>query len=190
MDRSADVTILLSAFVSAATLVVVSFLTLPAVVAAISSILGLAMLGIVLADNRWFIVPDALSLPAIILGLLASGRLVDPVISSLTNSDHIIGMVAGGFGFWLIRTAYAWWRRQEGLGLGDVKLAAAAGAWVGWQDLANVVLLAGSLALAAIAIASLVAGRRISASDKLPFGCFLAPSIWLVWFVGVYSRVG
>ena len=188
MDRSADVTILLSALASAVTLVVVSFMTLPAVVAGISSILGLAMLGIVLADNRWFIVPDALSLPAIIFGLLASGRLVDPAISTLTNTDHVIGMITGGFGFWLIRAAYAWFRQQEGLGLGDVKLAAAAGAWVGWQDLANVVLLAGSLALAAIAAATLVGGRKISTSDKLPFGCFLAPSIWLVWFVGVYSR--
>lgn len=190
MGRTSDGTILLATLVSAISVVVVSLMMLPVLVAATSSILGLAMLGIVLADHRWFIVPDVLSLPAIIIGLLASGRLLDPAVGSLTSSDHVIGMFAGGIGFWLIRAAYAWIRQQEGLGLGDVKLAAAAGAWVGWQELANAVLLAGCIALVSITVASLAGGTRISASDKLPFGCFLAPSIWIVWFVGIYGRLG
>jgi leader peptidase (prepilin peptidase)/N-methyltransferase len=168
--------------------VMVSFSVLPLGAAIASCLLGLAMLGIVLADSRWFIVPDALSLPAIVAGLLASGRLLDPASDALTSGHHVIGMIAGGLGFWLIRVAYAWLRGQEGLGLGDVKLAAAAGAWVGWQELANVVLLASSLALAAITLVSLARGRPVSATDKLPFGCFLAPSVWLVWLLGVYSR--
>jgi len=178
----------LSAALAAIVVLLLSLLILPPGLAVISGLLGLAMLVIALADSRCFIVPDLLSLPAIVGGLLASGRLLDPASSTLVSSDHVIGMVAGGLGFWLVRVAYAWLRGQEGLGLGDVKLAAAAGAWVSWQELANVVLLASSLALAAITLVSLVRGESVSATDKLPFGCFLAPSIWLVWLLGVYSR--
>lgn len=188
MERLTNLTVSPSVVASAMAVVVVSFSLLPLVAAVASCLLGLAMLGIVVADSRSFIVPDLLSLPAIVGGLLASGRLLDPASSTLVSSDHVIGMVAGGLGFWLVRVAYAWLRGQEGLGLGDVKLAAAAGAWVGWQELANVVLLASSLALAVITLVSLVRGKPVSATDKLPFGCFLAPSIWLVWFFGVYSR--
>lgn len=185
MNQSPQLTLTLLALVSAAAVVAISFSVLSFGFAVVSCLLGLAMLAIALADSRWFIVPDVLSLPAILIGLLASGRLLDPSSSALVSSHHVIGMVAGGVAFWLIRVAYARIRQQEGLGLGDVKLAAAAGAWVGWQDLANVVLLASSLALAAITLASLVRGRQVSSTDKLPFGCFLAPSIWLVWILSV-----
>ena len=185
MNRTPPLTLLLVTLVSAMTVVVVSFSVLSLGIAVVSCALGLVMLAIALADSRWFIVPDVLSLPAIPAGLLASGRLLDPSSIVLASSHHVIGMIAGGFAFWLIRVAYARVRQQEGLGLGDVKLAAAAGAWVGWQELANVVLLASSLALAAITLASLVRRRQVSSTDKLPFGCFLAPSIWLVWLLGV-----
>lgn len=189
MDRLTNLTVSPSIVASAMAVVVVSFSLLPLVAAVFSCLLGLAMLGIVVADSRWFIVPDVLSLPAIVVGLLASGSLLNPASDTFASSHHVIGMVAGGLGFWLVRVAYAWLRQQEGLGLGDVKLAAAAGAWVGWQELANVVLLASSLALAAITLVSLVRGKSVSATDKLPFGCFLAPSIWLVWLLGVHSRM-
>ena len=188
MDRTPILTEFLSAALAAIVVLLLSLLILPPGLAVISGLLGLAMLVIALADSRCFIVPDVLSLPAIIVGLLASGRLLDPASGALVSSHHVIGMIVGGISFWLVRVAYAWLRGQEGLGLGDVKLAAAAGAWVGWQELANVVLLASSLALAVITLVSLVRGKPVSATDKLPFGCFLAPSIWLVWFFGVYSR--
>ena len=188
MDRSVGVSISIAALVFASAVVILSFSILPWVVALTSCVLGLAMLAIAIADSRWFIVPDVLSLPAIIAGLAASGHLLDPTNSTWVSSDHVIGMIAGGLGFWLVRVAYAWVRQHEGLGLGDVKLAAAAGAWVGWQELANVILLASSLSLAVITLASLIRDHQVSATDKLPFGCFLAPSIWLVWLVSVYGR--
>ena len=185
MNRSLPLTPILVTLVSATAVVALSFSVLSLELALASSLLGLAMLGVAVADRRWFIVPDVLSLPSIPAGLLASGRLLDPSSSALASGHHVIGMIAGGVAFWLIRAAYARIREQEGLGLGDVKLAAAAGAWVGWQELAHVVLLASSLALAVVTLASLVRGRRVSSTDKLPFGCYLAPSIWIVWLMGV-----
>src|SRR5439155_939260 len=79
-------------------------------------------------DARRFIIPDILSLPAIPAGLLASGRLLEPSTSDLVRIDHAIGMLAGGLGLWLVRALYFRIRQREGLGLGDVKLAAAGGA--------------------------------------------------------------
>ena len=66
-----------------------------------------------------------LSLPAIPAGLLASGRLLEPSVAEVMRIDHVIGMLAGGIGLWLVRAVYFRVRRREGLGLGDVKLAAA-----------------------------------------------------------------
>jgi leader peptidase (prepilin peptidase) / N-methyltransferase len=166
-----------------------SFAALPLKVAVVSCLLGWAMLAIAVVDARRFIIPDVLSLPAIPAGLLASGRLMDPSVADLVRVDHVIGMLAGGLGLWLVRAAYFRVRRREGLGLGDVKLAAAAGAWIGWQSLSDAILLAAALALSLAIALALVRGKQLSAAAKIPFGCFLAPSIWLVWALAALGRM-
>ena len=103
--------------------------------ALVSCLLAWAMLAVAVVDARHFIVPDALSLPAIPAGLLASGSLLDPWSQGLVEVDHIVGAVAGGLCLWVVREVYARVRGREGLGLGDVKLASAGGAWTGWQGL-------------------------------------------------------
>ena len=76
---------------------------------------------------------------------------------------------------------YRFFRGREGLGLGDVKLMAAAGIWLP---------VTGSFyALAAASIAALVftvaialwRGKRAALTDSLPFAVFLAPTFWLLW---------
>jgi leader peptidase (prepilin peptidase)/N-methyltransferase len=166
-----------------------SFAALPANVAVASCALGWAMLAIAVVDARRFIIPDVLSLPAIPAGLLVSGRLLDPAASELVRLDHVIGMLAGGVGLWLVRAVYYRVRGREGLGLGDVKLAAVAGAWIGWQSLSDVILLAAALALSLVIGLALVRGRELSAAARIPFGCFLAPSIWLVWVLAAMGRL-
>jgi leader peptidase (prepilin peptidase)/N-methyltransferase len=141
------------------------------------------MLAIAAIDARRFMIPDALSLPAIPLGLLASGALLDPLQDDLVILDHLIGAGLGGAGFWLVREAYWRLRQREGLGLGDVKLAAAAGAWVGWEHLPEAVLLAAAAALGVAVGLALVARRALSGRERIPFGAFLAPAIWAVWWL-------
>ena len=161
----------------------------PMKVALVSCLLGWTMLAIAVVDARRFIIPDLLSLPSIPAGLLASGRLLEPSVAEIVRIDHVIGMLAGGLGLWLVRAAYFRVRQREGLGLGDVKLAAVAGAWIGWQSLSDVILLAAALALSLVMALGLVRGRELSAAARVPFGCFLAPSIWLVWALGALGRV-
>jgi leader peptidase (prepilin peptidase)/N-methyltransferase len=149
--------------------------------AAISCLLGWTMLAIAAIDARSFTIPDALSLPAIPAGLLLSGYLADPAAEQLVSLDQVLGAGLGGCGFWLVREGYFRVRGREGLGLGDVKLAAAAGAWTGWQHLSDAVLLAAAAALSLTIAVALVRGRSLAIGHKIAFGVYLAPAIWIVW---------
>ena len=161
----------------------VSFYVLSPGTALVSCLLGWAMLAIALVDAQRFTIPDVLSLPAIPAGLLASGYMLDPWSSALVSLDHAIGTCLGGAVFWLVREAYWRLRGREGLGLGDVKLAAAGGAWIGWEHLFGVVLLAATVALGLAAALAVLRHKSLSGAERIPFGTFLAPSIWIVWWV-------
>jgi leader peptidase (prepilin peptidase)/N-methyltransferase len=167
---------------------VFSFWAFAPKVAIASCLLAWAMLAVAAIDARYLIVPDVLSLPAIPAGLLASGNLLDPSSGGLVDIDHVVGAVAGGVSLWLVRAAYYSLRRREGLGLGDAKLAAAAGAWTGWQGLSPVLLLAAALALSFIMVLTVLRRAPLPATTKVPFGAFLAPSVWVVWALDAYVR--
>ncbi len=140
--------------------------------------LGWTLLALSVIDARALILPDALTLP-----LIAGGLIVAWFVNPSAPLDHVIGAAAGGLTFWLIARIYEGVRHRQGLGLGDAKLFAAAGAWVAWQGLASVVLMAALGALAAVALLA-IAGRSPGASGRLPFGPFLALGLWLTWLYG------
>jgi leader peptidase (prepilin peptidase)/N-methyltransferase len=169
----------------AALILVVSVYAFPPRIAAASCLLGWTMLAIAAIDARDYVIPDVLSLPAIPLGLLASGALVQPSTGDLVNLDNVIGTIAGGASLWLLRALYGSMRNREGLGLGDVKLACAGGAWIGWRDLPLLLLMASVLALGLTIAETLLRRSTIGATTKVPFGAFLAPSIWVIWSVEV-----
>lgn len=138
--------------------------------------LGWLLLVLAVIDWRERLLPDALTLSLGIFGLFiaaADRRIVDAAIGAA------VGLVA----FAAVRWLYARLRRREGLGLGDVKLIAAAGTWVGWAGLPSVVLIASVAALAVVGVGA-AGGRRARADDAVPFGSFLAFGCWLVWLHG------
>jgi leader peptidase (prepilin peptidase) / N-methyltransferase len=164
-----------------AALIAVSSLTLlPPLSAAISLALGAAMLAIAVFDARHFIVPDPLSLPAIPAGLVATGVLDDG--GAALALEHVLASAAASLILLTIRQAYWIARGREGLGLGDVKLAAVAGAWVGFAGLAPVLLLACIAAISWLIAANMRDLGALKAASVVPFGAYLAPSIWAVWF--------
>ena len=143
-----------------------------------SCLLGWTLIVLAVIDWRHFVLPDILTLPLIPVGLAlaalaAPGQLI----------DHVIGTLVGFAVFVLIAAAYRHLRGHEGLGMGDAKLAAAAGAWVTWDGLASVVLIACVAALAVTAGRSRP-GRLPSATERLPFGAYLCVGFWLVWLYG------
>ena len=123
-------------------------------------------------DAREMILPDWLTLPLIPLGW-ALAWLEQPPLA-----ERLIGSAAGFLSFALIAWLYRRLRGRDGLGLGDAKLLAGAGAWAGWQALPSVVLIGSVAALA------WVLARRPDPNRPLPFGPFLALGFWLVWRFG------
>jgi leader peptidase (prepilin peptidase) / N-methyltransferase len=166
----------------------ISFWMLAPSLAIVSCLLGWTMLAIAAVDARHYIIPDALSLPAIPAGLMASGTFIDAAGGGLVNVDNVIGAIAGGASLYVLRAVYFYLRRREGLGFGDVKLGAAAGAWTGWQNLSVVFLLASTLALSFIVAQTILRRAPLSNTAKVPFGAFLAAAIWLIWLLDAYGR--
>jgi leader peptidase (prepilin peptidase)/N-methyltransferase len=95
------------------------------------------------------------------------------------------GSVAGVLA--LFRAGYAWSRQIEGLGLGDVKLGAAIGAWLLLEAIPWCFGLATSGALLAVMFARL-SGEPVMRTTKIPFGAFLCPALWIVFYANSVTR--
>jgi leader peptidase (prepilin peptidase)/N-methyltransferase len=141
-------------------------------------LLGWTLLALATIDFRHYLLPDFLTLPLIPIGLVAAW-LTDPS----TVVDNLIGAASGLIFVIALRYVYGLIRHREGIGLGDAKLLAAAGAWVGWMGLPSVVLIA-ALSGLAFAAGLRVAGKSLSATDRVPFGVFLSFGLWIVWLYG------
>src|SRR5256884_9345656 len=74
---------------------------------------------------------------------------------------------------------YRRWRGRDGLGLGDIKLAAVAGLWLNFVTIFAVIELAALSALGAYFVSGYLRKRRPNPTALLPFGLFLAPAIWI-----------
>jgi leader peptidase (prepilin peptidase) / N-methyltransferase len=136
-----------------------------------------ALLILSLIDLEHFILPDVITLPGIGLGLLAS--LLPGPPGPLASA---LSALSGYLAFFALAEAYRRGRGIEALGQGDWKMAALLGAFLGWQKMLLTIFLA-SLAGAVVGFA-LIALRRRSATDKVPFGTFLGLAGILVVFVG------
>jgi leader peptidase (prepilin peptidase) / N-methyltransferase len=149
---------------------------------AFGAALALLMLAIAVSDLRRFIVPNVLTGAAFLIGLIAAALFGDaPWAQAVLVS--VLRAIATALPFLALMLAYEWWRGRPGLGLGDVKLAAVAGAWLDWFTIVGVIELAALTALAAYVVWRYVLHRPIVATTPLPFGLFLAPAIWCGWLV-------
>jgi leader peptidase (prepilin peptidase)/N-methyltransferase len=144
-----------------------------------SCVLGWSLLALGWIDVERLVLPDALTLPLLLAGLGATMLLQPTEIL-----DHTVGAAAGYLALRIVAAVYQAWRGQAGLGGGDAKLLAVAGAWLGWQALPWVALEASVAGIAAAAIARLL-GYRIGRTTAMPFGPFMAAAIWAVWLYGL-----
>jgi len=146
--------------------------------------LAWALLVLSAVDAAIFRLPDIVTLPLLALGLAVSWLLPD---KDLTG--HTIGALCGAGAFYLIAEIYRRTRGREGLGLGDVKLAGAAGAWLGWQALPSTVLLACCAGLVWVGVGVLRRGKAVL-EERIPFGVALCFGIWIVWLYGPLEIFG
>jgi leader peptidase (prepilin peptidase) / N-methyltransferase len=129
------------------------------------------------------LLPDGLTLPLLWLGLTLS--LWSPPGGTALPVDvrsSLIGALAGYLSLWSVYHLFRLVTGKEGMGYGDFKLLAALGAWLGWQMLLPVILMA-AIVGAAVGIVML-AIRRQSRATPIAFGPFLAAAGWLALMFG------
>lgn len=164
----------------------VSLLAAPGLAGMLGVALALDVLAIAWIDAHRFIIPDELTLAALVLGLLNAGLAPWPegwsAVFASIGAALLRGVVLAGC-FFALRAVYARLRGREGIGLGDVKLAGAAGVWLAWSTIPVAIEIAALAALTVYVVRHVVGGRVMSATARMPFGLFLAPAIWLGWLL-------
>jgi leader peptidase (prepilin peptidase)/N-methyltransferase len=133
------------------------------------ALLALASLVLAWSDLRRGVIPDWLNLMIAVVGL-ARAVMVDGCAAALGAGCE--GIVVGVI-VWLLRQLYFMLRKFQGFGLGDVKLLAASGIWIGIAGVPLQLLVASLTALAAAGVMQL-AGRSMTRQTAMPFGPFLA----------------
>lgn len=138
-------------------------------------------------DLEHQILPNSITLPGVAAGLVFSAA------GPPGLRDALIGVLLGGGVLYAIAGGYYLWRKEEGLGMGDVKMLAMIGAFLGWQAVLLTLVLA-SLSGAIIGV-SMMALQRGTMKYALPFGTFLAIGALVAmlagqpiidWYLGFY----
>jgi leader peptidase (prepilin peptidase) / N-methyltransferase len=141
-------------------------------------LLGWILIALFAFDLAMFVLPDFLTYSLLVIGL---------AISLNSGPDSMVesaaGAVAGALCLLLVKYSYRLATGREGLGMGDVKLFAAAGAWVGPGGLPQVLLIASLLGLSYAGI-QLRRPVRAMALEKVPFGAGLCLALWFTWIFG------
>ena len=127
---------------------------------------GCVLIVLFAIDLEHHLLPNVITLPAIVVGFAFSFFMEPGWVSSL------IGIAIGGGILFIIAEAYFRIRGEEGLGMGDVKMLAMIGAFLGWK-LTLVTLMMASFAGTIVGIAVIASGRG-GMKFALPFGTFLA----------------
>lgn len=158
----------------------------PGLLAVSRVVLGCALIVLFEIDREHQILPHAITLPGIAAGFVFS------LFTEPGWASSLAGIAVGGGVLLAIGYGYYWIRGEEGLGMGDFKMLAMIGAFLGWQ-LTVITLMAASL-LGSIVGLLLLATRRGGMKSALPFGTFLAlgaafaavvgPGL-IEWYVGL-----
>ena len=148
----------------------------------LGALLALIMLAIALTDGRLGIIPDEWNAAGLTLAVLnAVLQNPDTMVEAMAAAVLRGGVLA--LLFLGLRVAYRALRGREGIGLGDVKLAVVAGAWLDWLTIPIAVELAAVAGLMTYVARRCWLGRPLHRTSRLPFGLFFAPAIWLGWLV-------
>jgi leader peptidase (prepilin peptidase)/N-methyltransferase len=146
-----------------------------------------AMVVLFAIDLEHHLLPNAITLPGVAVGLIASTVLPPGII------DALVGVLLGGGVLWLIGEAYFRFSGHEGMGGGDVKMLAMIGAFLGWK-LVLVTLVLSSVVGSGIGLI-VIAIRKGGMKYALPYGTFLALGALVAslageaivnWYVGLY----
>ena len=147
-------------------------------------ILAFVFIIVFFIDLKYYIIPNILTFPLMILGFVKS---FDPNLNSLFP-NYLNSLIGGIFGYgiiWSIIFFYKQIKNKEGMGLGDAKLLAAIGFWFGWISIPFVIFSSSIVALILVTPSLLNKSRKFS--SQIPFGPFII--IGSILYVISYTRV-
>ncbi len=174
--------------VTAILAVLIVAITPPGSLLASRLVLAAALIVLFVIDLEHQILPNSITLPGIAVGFFFSlGTPQGPI-------DSLLGILLGGGVLYVIAVGYYMLRGEEGMGMGDVKMLAMIGAFLGWRAVLLTLVLS-SFAGAVVGVA-LVASSRGGMRYALPFGTFLAMGAVvsmlagdaiISWYLGFYE---
>lgn len=139
-------------------------------------VLSFLLLGLAVMDAETMRLPDAFTLPGILLGIVFAGLLTAPTVAGHLAHAGLaaLGAIVGALVILTIRWIYYAWRRVEGMGIGDAKLMAMIAAWLG-PALTLVTLFLGALSASVVGLLWIAVARRKESpmTARIPFGSFL-----------------
>lgn len=144
----------------------------------VKSLLVLTLLYLAYIDWRTFRLPNAITFPLIFLGI-AFNSISD--LRLTTPSAALIGALLGYASLWTLNAGYRLLKNRNGIGMGDAKLLAALGAWLGWGALPSILLIASVTGIVGGLVWLQWRGHQLQ--QAFPFGPFLviAGIIELLW---------
>lgn len=140
-------------------------------------LLTYALICLTMIDFDHMLLPDQITLPFLWLGLLVN---INGAIVPL--QDAVIGAVAGYMSLYCVFWLFKLLTGKEGMGYGDFKLVALFGAWIGWQLLPLLILMAS--AVGAVIGISLMVFKNHQREQAIPFGPYLALAGWITMIWG------
>ncbi|MEK6223595.1 MAG: prepilin peptidase [Thermodesulfobacteriales bacterium] len=163
-----------------------------------------ALIPITFIDLEHMIIPNVITYPGIIVGILYNALKTDwdyglelinnfsmgiqsffLLLSEVPILDSIFGVILGGGILLLIAYVYEAVKKRQGMGMGDVKLLAMIGAFFGWEGVLFVIFL-GSILGSVIGI-SIIIAKRGDLKYALPFGPFLSIAAIIYIFTGGFK---
>ena len=136
-----------------------------------------ALLVVAGTDLSHKIIPNVITLPGIVVGLLSAATILP-----LGLINALVGLLVGGGILWLLAWASPYLFGKEGMGGGDIKLLAMIGAFLGWKP-ALLTIMVGSFVGSVVGV-TLLAARVIKREDYIPFGPFLVFGALVSLFFG------
>jgi leader peptidase (prepilin peptidase)/N-methyltransferase len=145
-------------------------------------LLTYALICLTMIDFDHMLLPDQITLPLVWLGLL-----VNLNGSIVPLEEAVIGAVVGYLSLYSIFWLFKLLTGKEGMGHGDFKLVALFGAWIGWQLLPVLILMAS--AVGAVIGISLMLFKNHQREQAIPFGPYLAIAGWItmLWGNNIWS---
>lgn len=158
----------------------IAFGIVPGLAGLAGAIFGWMLIALIALDAAHYWLPDKITLPLLIIGLGVGLVGIDP-----SFPDRLWGWAGGYLSLAAIALVYKRVRGRDGLGGGDPKLLGAIGAWLGWQYLPMVLLMASGVGLLYALFRTLL-GKPMAATDRLPLGALMALSAFPIW---IYSNL-